>query len=72
MAWVIVGALAIVAAALAAGPFLWPGAGVPRDDRPSGSPLRPDLRQDIEEDYLMGKLDAASRREALEDEEQGL
>lgn len=68
MAWVIVGVLALIGLGLTAGPFLFPPGELPdeeRDSSRSGS-----YRQEVEEDYLLGKLDSKSYIEAIEDKEE--
>lgn len=66
MGWVIVVALALVGLALAGGPFL------DRDRKAEEAvpePLGPTgVRQEIEEDFRMGKLDLEAHRKALDEE----
>jgi len=69
MGWLIVTALAIVGAALALGPLLGPA-----EERAEAhpEPLGPTgVRQEIEEDFLMGKIDEAAHRKALDEEARG-
>lgn len=68
MAWLILGVLALVAAALSLGPLLW--------ERPAGegeadaASRRPAYREDLRQDFLMGKLDRQAYEAALKEEDE--
>lgn len=68
MAFVIVGALVLIGLGLTVGPFLYPPVELP-DEAREGTRTR-SYREEVEEDYLLGKLDPKSYAEAIEEKEE--